>query len=65
MICNEFNLIGSLNCPNILKMHEVFFFRDKIPKALEYDSCYVQTMELCSGGTLDEYIKKRNEKLDP
>jgi serine/threonine protein kinase len=34
-----------------------YFFYNKIPKALEYDSCYVQTMELCSGGTLEEYIK--------
>lgn len=55
ILCNEYNLVKSFDCPNILKVLEVE----------EINGYYIQIMELCEGGTLDDYMKRRNKLNKP
>lgn len=52
ILSNEFDLVNTLNSSYIIKIHEVF----------ETKLSYIQIMELCEGGTLEDYMKKRNSQ---
>ena len=45
---SEFNLLSTLDHPNIVKLYEIFFYKNN----------YYVIMEYCKGGTLIDLIKK-------